>query len=109
MNKILSNVLWIVIILAIGTFAINQVLDYRYKVELLKTPCQLCAELNKNQSMCINNCFKDTVKVFPDGLGGWCGEDGFKYDLNGNKKNETCQGKENINRDFNLSNFLQSP
>lgn len=46
-------------------------MDYRYKVEFIKTPCELCKELNKNQSSCIRNCFIVETALYPDGRGGW--------------------------------------
>ena len=69
----------------------NQLISYRYKVELIKAPCQLCAELNKNQSMCINGCFQNKVKLYPSTIfGEWCGEDNYVYDALGNKKEKKC-------------------
>jgi hypothetical protein len=91
MNKFLSNILWIVIICAIGLFAINQWLEYRYKSVFLQSPCYLCAELNKNQSMCVKDCFSTHIRVYPSGIGEWCGADGYKYDSFGNKENEKCE------------------
>ena len=90
MDKRFETIIVILVICALGLFVINQVISYRYKVELIKAPCQLCAELNKNQSMCIQGCFQNKVRLFSNGLGDWCGDDGFKYDSNGIKKEERC-------------------
>jgi len=34
------------IVIALGTLAINQTLGYYYKAKFLATPCALCEELN---------------------------------------------------------------
>jgi len=38
----------ILIIIVLGLLAVNQYLGFRYKAELLQTPCQLCTQLNPN-------------------------------------------------------------
>lgn len=73
----------ILAVVALGMYVITTVIDYRYKVAFIKTPCELCAELNKNQSMCIAGCFKQRVALYPNGLGGWSTNNGSCYDLNG--------------------------
>ena len=35
-------------------------LDYKYKAELLLTPCELCAKLNPN----LTSCFTDALTVY---------------------------------------------
>lgn len=107
MDKKLETIIVILAVCALGLFVLNQIIAYRYKVEFIKAPCQLCAELNKNQSMCINNCFQNKIRLFSDGAGHWCGDDGFEYDANGIKKEQRC----NLNnytepKDLDLSNLL---
>jgi hypothetical protein len=53
----------ILLVAALGVFLINQALDYRYKSELLQTPCKLCQDLNPNQSSCIDGYFKYRIEV----------------------------------------------
>lgn len=107
MDKRLETAMVILVVCALGLFVLNQILEYRYKVEFLKTPCSLCAELNKNQSMCINGCFQNKVRLFSNGLGDWCGDDGFKYDSNGIKKEERCNLSNYTEpKDLNLSNIF---
>ena len=42
----------IAITIAIGLYVLNSVIDFYYKVELLKTPCELCVELNPEWERC---------------------------------------------------------
>jgi len=70
---------YILIVVGLGVFATNQVFKFFYGVHLLKNPCHLCAELNSNQSLCIQDCFIIKQRVFPDGLGGWVLENGSPY------------------------------
>lgn len=72
-------VLIIVAVVALGLFCVTTFLEYRYKVVFMKTPCQLCAELNKNQSQCVMGCFQTRTQLFPDGMGGWRFENGSGY------------------------------
>lgn len=106
-KQILQTLLIICAVVALGLYIINAVIDYRYKVEFLKTPCGLCAELNKEQSQCINGCFSFKVNLFPDGKGGWCGEDGFKY-IGTKKTNETCQrSNESLKQEVNVTALFE--
>lgn len=41
------------LVLALGFTAINQGLGFFYKVEFMKTPCMLCAELNPLVKECV--------------------------------------------------------
>jgi len=43
-----------VVVIAVGLFAINQFLAYRYKAEFLSTPCDLCRTLNPHLDTCFN-------------------------------------------------------
>lgn len=70
----------IVLVVGAGVFAVNQILAYRYKAEFLKSPCQLCKDLNPNVTKCIDNCFEYMVNLYPDGLGGWRDNTGKCYD-----------------------------
>jgi hypothetical protein len=65
----LITALYILGVLALGLFAINQTLTYFYNAQFLKSPCTLCADLNKNQSKCIENCFTYEERLYPDGHG----------------------------------------
>lgn len=88
-------ILIILIVIALGVFIVNQVMSYRYKVVFIKTPCDLCAQLNKNQSKCIDGCFNKQLILFPNGWNEWTDGNGTCYDSAGNKllncktKNET--------------------
>ena len=93
------------LIICIGLFALNQFLEFKYKVEFLKTPCTVCAELNKNQSKCVNACFeyKTTANALPNGdikdaLGN-C------YDTSG--KIIAC--KDNLDININISSVTFNP
>lgn len=70
LKKLLINILIIIGIAALGVFLVNQSLQYIFKMKYLNTPCDLCAELNKNQSQCVKDCFiiKDTYYY---SLEGW--------------------------------------
>ena len=65
MNKVFQNIfdilkyiLVILLIVALGIGAMNGILEYRYKAELLQKPCELCARLNTAQKPCIASCFQ---------------------------------------------------
>lgn len=47
----------IMVIVALGMFIFIKWVDWKYKVQFLSGPCELCAELNQNQSKCIKDCF----------------------------------------------------
>lgn len=59
----------IVLTIAVGIFAVNQILEYNYKSEFLQKPCKLCAELNQGVEKCLVEL--NTKKLYPDGQGGW--------------------------------------
>lgn len=112
MGKLQEWYLWarflfiIVLVVAVGVFAVNQALEYRYKAEFLKTPCNLCKELNKNQSVCIEGCFKYELRLFPDSLGNWKDYSNKCYDFSG--KEIECKGSE-LMKPINASNLFTYP
>ena len=67
---VLRIVFWIVLVCALGFFAINQGFRFFYGAHLLKAPCDLCAELNPGVQDCIDNLNAPRAS-FPDGSGGW--------------------------------------
>lgn len=67
----LHFLLTILIVVALGFYIVHAFLDYKYKITFLQSPCNLCAELNKNQSACIAGCFTNRITLYPDGSGGW--------------------------------------
>jgi len=77
----------IVLVVALGLFIINSVMDYRYKNVFIKSPCHLCSELNKNQSDCITGCFTYRLAIYPDGLGNYKNDLGECFNFVGNKIN----------------------
>lgn len=77
--KIGRLIVVMLLVLALGLYSINKVIDYRYKVVFIKSPCHLCAELHPNQTQCINGCFTYKLNLFPDGKGGWSYENGTPY------------------------------
>lgn len=88
---IIARFLFIMLlVVALGVFTINQVLQYNYKAEFLKAPCELCKELNKNQSLCIDECFKYSIQTFLDPYGNLKDLYGRCYDLSG--KEIKCLG-----------------
>jgi hypothetical protein len=59
---IAKYILVALIIISLGLFSINQLISYRYKVEFIKTPCDLCRKLNPH----LENCFVDySIKRIP--------------------------------------------
>ncbi|OQY40993.1 MAG: hypothetical protein B6229_00375 [Spirochaetaceae bacterium 4572_7] len=42
----------VMVIVWFGYLALNGFLDYRFKAELLGTPCDLCLELNQHVELC---------------------------------------------------------
>jgi hypothetical protein len=40
------------LVVLIGLFAVNQFVAFRYKAELLSTPCELCLQLNEHINLC---------------------------------------------------------
>lgn len=63
MNEKLKTALVIVLIVAIGLFAVNQTIEYRFNVQTINGPCALCAEQNQDQQECIGECF--TIQTTP--------------------------------------------
>lgn len=53
----------LLVVVGLGIFAVNQALEYKYRSVFLQTPCNVCKELNSNQSTCIDNCFKYRIEV----------------------------------------------
>ncbi len=49
-----KSLLIIIATMAVGVLLVNQSLGYFYKVQFLKTPCDLCEELNPH----LKPCFK---------------------------------------------------
>jgi len=56
---IAKYILIALIIIGLGLFSFNQLISYRYKVEFIKTPCELCKELNPH----LKNCFADVSTI----------------------------------------------
>lgn len=50
-------ILIIAVVCALGIFIFMKYIDWKYKVELLSQPCDLCRTLNQKQSDCIGECF----------------------------------------------------
>lgn len=50
----LRFILIIIGVLALGFVALNQGMGFFYKIQFLKSPCQLCAELNPPVQECID-------------------------------------------------------
>jgi len=46
------TLLIVITIVFVGLLAINQFLDYKYPLEQLMTPCELCVKLNPEWGMC---------------------------------------------------------
>jgi len=62
MNRLLEyavTILIIMLVVALGVFAINQTLEFRYKSELLQAPCSLCTQLNPQ----FEDCFSFKIAV----------------------------------------------
>jgi len=81
----LKNIALALLVIAIGLFCVNQTLKFYYSSQLLRGPCNLCAELNPNQTNCIYNCFNAAHQVYSDSLGNMRDASGVCYDLNGNE------------------------
>jgi len=52
-KNLTKTIIIVLIIVSLGLFALNQTLGYIYKAHFLKSPCDLCAQLNPNISNCI--------------------------------------------------------
>lgn len=61
----------ILVVVALGLVVVNQTFAYYYKVHFLKNPCHLCAELNQNQSKCVEGCFIFRKELYPTNSGEW--------------------------------------
>ncbi len=68
---LIRSIFMIILVLSLGFLAINQGLGFFYKVHFLKAPCDICRELNPNQSECITDCFKINLKTYQDQFGNW--------------------------------------
>ena len=42
----------IIAVVALGTLAVNQVMNYYYKAQFIQGPCQLCVKLNPEWKQC---------------------------------------------------------
>ena len=62
LTSVVKFILIILLIIGVGVFAVNQVLQYHYKTEFLMKPCQLCLKLNPH----LKQCFNDASKVVID-------------------------------------------
>jgi len=62
MNEKLKLILTILIVVAVGMLAINQILGLYYRSQLLLSPCDLCSELNPH----LNKCFEEASNVLID-------------------------------------------
>lgn len=95
-------ILLMLLVVALGMFIINSAMSYRYKVEFIKTPCNLCRELNPNMSECINDCFTRKVSAYPDQYGNLKDNLGRCYDLKGSVIK--CKGE--VENSFNYSQIV---
>ena len=66
MHEGIKIALSIVIVVAVGVFAVNQTLEYYYKSQFLQTPCQLCQNLNPY----LETCFEDVSTFYYDPVTG---------------------------------------
>ena len=56
-NKItrwLMPICILALVIGLGVFAINQTLNYFYTAQLLRSPCQLCVDINPEWERCYN-------------------------------------------------------
>ena len=68
-KKWLERLVLILLIVLIGTLAVNQALEFHYKAVFLKTPCQLCRDLNPDVANCLTR--EGTITQFWNYTGGW--------------------------------------
>lgn len=54
-NQWLITLLYIAGVVAVGMLAVNQTLGFFYKAHFLKSPCDLCADLNPKVEECIRS------------------------------------------------------
>lgn len=81
----------ILLVIAIGVFAVNQILEFRYKAVFLQKPCEVCKNLNSEQAQCIDKCFTLDIKLFPMGNGQWVDGLGVCREISTGKK-INCSG-----------------
>ena len=55
--------IYIVVVVGLGLFCINQYLEFRYKVIWLGDPCGLCSDLNPHLDSCIREASIVTERV----------------------------------------------
>lgn len=53
-HSILEAAAIVIIIVACGLVSLNAFLEFKYKAELLDTPCELCVKLNPEWERCYN-------------------------------------------------------
>ena len=55
-KNILETIAVVLLVVGLGTFALNQVLTFYYNSQFLQTPCELCASLEGNEQLveCFN-------------------------------------------------------
>jgi len=80
---IFRSIFIILLVVGAGIFAVNQTLTFFYKSHFLRDPCDLCTDLNTNQSDCINGCFRYSFKTYADGLGNFRDAMGQCWGLDG--------------------------
>jgi len=61
---ILKMIFVILLIVALGLWCINSFFEYKYNISVLQNPCGVCAEVNKPQASCIQECFTFRVPAF---------------------------------------------
>ena len=64
-KEYLLLLLIILLVIAIGMFAVNQSLAYYYKSQFLQSPCSLCLTLNER----LEPCFKEQLTIYKDNKG----------------------------------------
>ena len=53
--------IYIVVVVGLGLFCLNQFLEYRYKTVWLGDPCGLCSDLNPHLEKCIKDASVTTT------------------------------------------------
>lgn len=67
-KDIVISILIIAIVFAVGLFALNQFISFRYKTIFLETPCELCVSLNPAWEVCRDNYNKNSQEEFINNL-----------------------------------------
>ena len=67
----------ILLVVLIGLVCINLLMSYKFKAQFLLGPCELCQDLNPNQSKCVGECFIEHAELFPDRFGNWNNQIGY--------------------------------